>query len=352
MRPHSGMEFIGVTVAGPGNTHWMGQAGHPEVESGAVVFELEHFHWAEPGRIELCGRWFGLQARRFVRPTLFLVDKHGRQRLLATLEHKPWEPEEGQPWTAAFPWDGEPRAFDGAELAVSTGIDVELPAPEQSPTRRRPRRFPYRAVSRDVADAGPLELAPASGEDADGAAPKRPASAPPDAVVRLRAEVARLQARERASAEAQDAAEGAQRTAELELASARESLQAALREGRERERDLVAGGQAELAAARREFEREFGQLRSERDKVTRDRDRAQRTRDQVAADRDEVVADRDRMRAELAEAERARDGALRRVGPRASWPEPEISRLAVWEPRLVGAGCLLVFFATILLLFH
>lgn len=334
----------------------MGQTGQPEIESGAVVFELEHFHFGESGLIELCGRWFGLQARRFVRPTLFLVDKDGRRRLLATLEHKPWEAEEGEPWTAVFPWDGEPQAFDAAELAVATGIDVELPGPQTSPTRRRPRRFPYRAVSKDVAEVPILapEMQPSDAEtDADDVErPAAPVVTPPDATERLRAEVARLKARERASAEAQDAAERAQRTAELELESAREALQVALREGREREREVASGGEAELAAARREFERELGKLRSERDKVVRDRDRLQRTHDQVAADRDKVVAERDRAKAELAEAQRERDAALARVGPRATWPEPEISPLAVWEPRLVAIGCLLAFLITVLYLFH
>ena len=336
----------------------MGQTAQPEVESGAVVFELEHFHFAESGQIELCGRWFGLQARRFVRPTLFLVDKDGRRRLLATLDHKPWEAEEGEPWTAAFPWGGEPQEFDGAELAVATGIDVELPAPHTSPTRRRPRRFPYRAVSRDVPEAAILapEMQPAAPEAAPtDAAPIDTAptdAAPSDAAERLRAEVARLKAREHASAEAQDAAERAQRTAELELESAREALQTALREGREREREVASGGAAELAAARREFERELGKLRSERDKVVRDRDRLQRTHDQLAADRDKVVGERDRTKAALAEAERERDAALARVGPRATWPEPEISPLAVWEPRLVAIGCLLAFLVTVLYLFH
>lgn len=334
----------------------MGQTGQPGVEAEAVVFELEHFHWAEPDRIELSGRWSGLQARRFVRPTLFLVDKDGRRRLLALLEHKPWEAEEGELWTAAFPWHGDPQAFDGAELAVTTGIEVELPAPDKTPTRRRkPRRFPPRVVVKDLAGATPPEPAgDGSAPEAadDGGGPKTPASAPPDAIVQLRAEVARLQASERAAGARQDAAERAQRTMELELESAREALQQALREGRERERDVAARGEEDLAAARREFERELGQLRSERDQVARERDRAQRTRDQVAVDRDKVVADRDRVRSKLAETERERDAALARVGPRATWPEPEVSPLAVWEPRLVGAGCLVIFVVTILLLFH
>ena len=49
--------------------------------------------------------------------------------MLAMLEHKPWAPEDGQDWVAAFTWRGEPANFDEAELTVSPDLAVQLPAP-------------------------------------------------------------------------------------------------------------------------------------------------------------------------------------------------------------------------------
>ena len=37
-----------------------------------VAFELERFAWAEPGRLEVVGRWSGLEGRRLGRPVLRL----------------------------------------------------------------------------------------------------------------------------------------------------------------------------------------------------------------------------------------------------------------------------------------
>ena len=37
-----------------------------------VAFELERFGWSEPGRLEVVGRWSGLEGRRLGRPVLRL----------------------------------------------------------------------------------------------------------------------------------------------------------------------------------------------------------------------------------------------------------------------------------------
>src|SRR5918992_1975301 len=101
-------------------------------------FELERFRWSEPDRLEVEGRWFGVRGRRFVRPSLTVrVGARGRRRLLALLEHKPWTADEGEPWIAAFPWDGPHDEVGDAELEVGS-LTVELPPP--SGARRRSRR--------------------------------------------------------------------------------------------------------------------------------------------------------------------------------------------------------------------
>ena len=77
--------------------------------------------------------------------------------MLAVLEHKPWAPEDGQDWVAAFTWRGEPANFDEAELTVSPDLAVQLPAPGGSVERgeaqaatpaedRLPARRPRSAV--------------------------------------------------------------------------------------------------------------------------------------------------------------------------------------------------------------
>jgi hypothetical protein len=74
----------------------------------------------------VAGRWFGVRGRRFVRPTLTLLQKGAEVRSLADLEHKPWAAEDGEVWTAAFSVD---KGLDGAreiELSVAPDIIIEL----------------------------------------------------------------------------------------------------------------------------------------------------------------------------------------------------------------------------------
>src|SRR5690349_19861939 len=94
-----------------------------------VVFDVERCAWTAPDRLEVAGRWFGVRGWRFVRPTLDLDGPDGRRRLLALLEHKPWAPAEGEPWIAAFAWEGDPADIERAELTVTPNLAVELPAP-------------------------------------------------------------------------------------------------------------------------------------------------------------------------------------------------------------------------------
>src|SRR3954451_17424254 len=108
--------------------------------AGAPFFEPERFEWTPPDRIEVAGRWSGLRARRFIRPTLVLQGPAGPIRLLALLEHKPWEATEGADWIAAFPWDGDVVELESAELALSSGIDLRLPLPRPlAGAGKRPR---------------------------------------------------------------------------------------------------------------------------------------------------------------------------------------------------------------------
>src|SRR3954468_6082781 len=111
----------------------------PPATTGGTVFEVERFEWTAPDRLELAGRWFGVRGMRFVRPTLSLRGDELHRRLVADLEHKAWNPEDGELWLAAFPWVGDPVAADTAELAVAPSIAVDLPAPRAPGARRATR---------------------------------------------------------------------------------------------------------------------------------------------------------------------------------------------------------------------
>ena len=81
-----------------------------------------------------------MRGRRFVRPTLTVTLKAGggEDRVLADLEHKPWAAEDGDPWRAGFPFEGE--LGDTAariELNVAPDITVELGAPAAGTSRSR-----------------------------------------------------------------------------------------------------------------------------------------------------------------------------------------------------------------------
>src|ERR671927_692616 len=91
-------------------------------ERDHIVFELDQFKLAGEDRLEVRGRWFGVRGRRFVRPTLMLVGDGERRRLLADLEHKPWDADDGEPWVAAFAYERSGASVREAELAVAPDI--------------------------------------------------------------------------------------------------------------------------------------------------------------------------------------------------------------------------------------
>ena len=71
-------------------------------------FEVEHFKLDGNACLEVRGRWFGVRGRRFMRPALTTVTDGREQRILAVLDHKPWNAEDGEIWHAAFPYSTDP----------------------------------------------------------------------------------------------------------------------------------------------------------------------------------------------------------------------------------------------------
>jgi hypothetical protein len=86
-----------------------------------ATFDLERLEASE-GAIVVSGRWTGVRGMRFMRPTLTV----GTRRLLATLEHKPWAPDDSEPWVAAFPWTGDEVDATECWLDVAPGVLVPL----------------------------------------------------------------------------------------------------------------------------------------------------------------------------------------------------------------------------------
>src|SRR5882762_282002 len=102
-------------------------------------FEVERFELGPDACLEIHGRWFGVQGRRFMRPTLTAMAGGREHRLLAVLDHKPWIPAEGETWLAAFPWSTDPAALLQAELTVAPDVTVPLPPPSPSEGGRQRR---------------------------------------------------------------------------------------------------------------------------------------------------------------------------------------------------------------------
>lgn len=339
-------------------------------ETGAAVFEIQRFEWARPDRIEIEGVWSGLRARRFMRPTLVLKGEGEPKRLLAVLEHKPWQADDGGQWIAAFAWDGDPVKFSSAEMNVGSGIDLELPAPLMRPGRGR--RFPKRVTSRDASRAtapaqssGPgvvtapiprtiIEDSPAVAEEPDAppvadepdaqtvaaepdapVVPDEPELAAaasgsgrplaPDRAEALRRELDKARSDlDRYRKELDEATEQA-RALRSQIEEERQERERAVAEARASERSNAAtmlGQGAELRAAverQREIaygardaaEQAKGEAIAARDRAVAAMEEAERDRKQAERDRDKAFAERDRAHKERERAFGVRDDALR-----------------------------------------
>ena len=117
--------------------------------TGEIAFELERYEFKGDDRVEISGRWSGVRGRRFIRPTLTVMTGGRGSRALADLEHKPWAPEEGKLWMAAFSCTIEDATTLEAELNVAPDITITLPAPggaaatgAKRSKRERPGREP------------------------------------------------------------------------------------------------------------------------------------------------------------------------------------------------------------------
>jgi len=265
-----------------------------------VGFEVDRFEWTPDNRIELTGRWFGLRGHRFLRPTLDVEVAGERRRMLADLEHKPWAPEEGEPWTAAFTWRGEPAHFENAELTVAPDLAIQLPQPdnprEQTVAVEEGERLPARPPRTAVLET---ELAAALVE-----------------VQRLSDELAKAQEAQRASEDD-------------------------LRERFEAERTRDRGLETAAAEAEAHAGLELEALRAERDAAIEARDALEEQLKAAEAERSVIAEQRDKARQErnawMSKAHAAATGVPATAETRASdAPRPPAETRAADEPPTVA----------------
>jgi hypothetical protein len=299
-----------------------------------VSFEVDRFEWAADDRLELEGRWFGLRGRRFIRPTLDVEVDGEPRRLLALMEHKPWQALDGEDWIAAFAWEGE-RGDVAAGLAVGPDLTIELPKPKggrkgKASPKRDSRALPSSAgdggLKRKLADAGSALTKSAGEVDA-----MRRALEQKERTVRdLREQLDAAQSeRAKAAAEAEslsaeieelrgrfDAAEAEFAKAVAEREQLREKLeasiaaaQAATEHAKQATTELYTA-KGTLAAAEREAEAANGAARAavaERDELRATTREARHERDAALRARDEAVARLETVTRERDAAQRARD---------------------------------------------
>ncbi len=261
-------------------------------------FDVERFELAGDACLQVRGRWSGVRGRRFMRPALTAVVDGHEQRILAVLDHKPWNAEDGEPWVAAFPCPADPGALAQAELTVAPDVTVPLPPPSPHTPRRRPRRkaarsSPQRQGVTDGRRRGPdresannrrsdhesrLEL------EHDTARRSRD-----EAVSELQAakcECERLRRERREALTAHEAAL-AERSASIEAEVAERLNELRLEVERERAGSRMA---AQAAGARDDACVARDQAIRERDRACAERDDAQRTRNGMLAERDTARA--------------------------------------------------------------
>jgi hypothetical protein len=267
-----------------------------ESRADRISFELERFDSPAGDRLEVSGRWFGVRGRRFVRPTMTLFTDEGAFRALADLEHKPWEPEEGGRWEAAFPWEGGAEVLE-AELAVAPNVTIALPPPGAA--RKGRAGVPGRVD----------EPAPTAKRSGARSSRRNELDALRDELSASRRETERLRHQIDALREQADAA----RVSHGEDASA---LEAAKREtnAAATRRDAALADLDRANAARELALLELETAKASRDAALAGRDQALAERDQALAERDQALAERDQAVAE-------RDQSFLELGQERQWRE-------------------------------
>ena len=95
---------------------------------GTGRFELRRFGWATPDRLEVDGRFVGLEEAVAGDPILVLHGSDRTHRLPAVANET--DGVDADAWHAAFKWRDTPTPFDVAELEFGDDLVVDLPSPQ------------------------------------------------------------------------------------------------------------------------------------------------------------------------------------------------------------------------------
>jgi hypothetical protein len=242
-----------------------------------VTFEVERLEICD-GCLVISGHWSGVRGMRFVRPTLVA----GGRRALATLEHKPWAPSAGRPWTAAFPWEGPDIEADDLSLTVAPSVTVTLDPQSPADDDTQPLVF----VGASAADHEPAP-APAAVSDEDGRAES-------DALQRRLEEAQALNADLEARCLALEQAVRLQQRKTQDAGEGHEDLVRA-RTVTERDRDRALAQVEEAVHDREAALRTRARMEMQRDEAVRGRATADARLAKAIADRDEAKAQRDEV---------------------------------------------------------
>jgi hypothetical protein len=324
-------------------------------DPGVVTFELESCA-IDGERLEVSGRWHGVRGRRFVRPTLSAQVGRGTVRALADLEHKPWAPDDGESWVAAFDWTAPMNGIDAFELAVAPDLAVSVPAPGTDGRRTSPG----------------TEL-PASRPDDGG--PQRPPRLPAieDGELRQRRSRERAATELKAALAARNEALGqldnvsqewARAVAERDGAVAERNRAAQARNDATTERDQAVAERDQAVAEWRRIAAERERAAEVIARLTHERDRAVSGAASAAQERDRALSEAKRSLTETKRIAEVRDDAVRRlahrpvVAPRARVVQPfgigERWRVRAGQTRLatrlLALAALLAFIVILLLI--
>ena len=257
--------------------------------TGEIAFELERYEFKGDDRVEISGRWSGVRGRRFIRPTLTVMTGGRGSRALADLEHKPWAPEEGKLWMAAFSCTVEDATALEAELNVAPDITITLPAPGGAGITGAKRAKPGRTGREPRVRRELLERP----------APKRRSAARPSQESTARREVAAIRTT------MDEVVAEKERLLQESAAEKERLLQKAAAEQERLQLELVASEteQAQLRARVEELTAELSHAVAARTSALAARDQALETSERSLAERDTAVQAQQ-------EAVAARDAAL------------------------------------------
>jgi hypothetical protein len=264
--------------------------------TGEIAFELERYEFKGDDRVEISGRWSGVRGRRFIRPTLTVMTGGRGSRALADLEHKPWAPEEGKLWMAAFSCTVEDATTLEAELNVAPDITITLPAPgggaatgAKRPKRERPGREPR--VRRELLER-PVPPRRSAARPSQESTARREVAAIKTTMGAAIADKERLLQESEAEKERLQAELAASQTEQAQLRARVEELTAEL--------DRAVAARTSALAAR-------DQALETSERTLADRDAAVQAQEEAVAARDAAVESRDSAVAMREEALNARD---------------------------------------------